>query len=298
MRIGFIGCVKSSHRLLQILLGMDATTAQVVAVVTKSESSFNADFVDLAGLCKSEAIPFHYEDSDNRQASLEFLKSYQPDVIYCFGWSYLLNKEMLDLAPLGAIGFHPAPLPQARGRHPLIWALVLGLEQTAVTFFRMDEGADSGPIISQQPVSITAEDTAATLYEKVLDTAAEQAVDFTNKLATGQSEFLNQDESKATYWRKRSRKDGLIDWRMSAEDIHNLIRALTHPYPGAEFLYHDKPYSVWSSKIAKKEYPRHLEAGRILAIEHKKILVKCSGTSAIWLHDIELSGKLKVGDYL
>src|SRR5690554_5355112 len=193
MRIGFIGCVKSSHRILQTLLEIDST-AQVVAVVTKSESSFSADFFDLSGLCKSKAIPFHYEDSENRQVSLEFLKSNQPDVIYCFGWSYLLNKEMLCLAPLGALGFDPAPLPQARGRHPLILALVLGLEQTAVTFFRMDEGADSGPIISQQPVAITAEDTAATLYEKVLDTAAQQVIDFTNKLAAGQAEFSKQDE--------------------------------------------------------------------------------------------------------
>ncbi|MBO1519716.1 methionyl-tRNA formyltransferase [Oceanisphaera pacifica] len=289
MKVGFIGCVQSSYRILQTLLNQKVEGIEVVAVITKSESSVNSDFVDLAPLCRAHDIPFHYEQSRERLDSLEFLRRYQPDVIYCFGWSYLLDKEMLNLAPLGAIGFHPAPLPLARGRHPIIWALALGLEQTAVTFFRMDEGADSGPIIIQEPVTIVAEDNAATLYEKILDTASLQIIDVSQQLATGKATFVNQDHSKATYWRKRSRKDGLIDWRMHAEDIHNLIRALTYPYPGAEFLYGESPISVWRSKLSQKLFPHYIEPGRILVAEKEKMLIKCGGDSAIWLYDIQLN---------
>src|SRR5690554_3183905 len=114
MRIGFIGCVTSSHKILQALLGMGSSDVQVVAVVTKSESSINADFVDLAPLCQSHNIPFHYEDGKDRKKSVEFFRQHNLDVIYCIGWSYLLGSEMLALAPLGGIGFHPAPLPKAR----------------------------------------------------------------------------------------------------------------------------------------------------------------------------------------
>ena len=90
------------------------------------------------------------------------------------GLSKLINRELLEIPKLGVVGYHPTLLPKNRGRHPLIWALVLGLTQTGSTFFFMDEGADSGPIISQEKVKITKKDTANTLYKKIEITASKQ----------------------------------------------------------------------------------------------------------------------------
>jgi len=251
MKIGFIGCVESSLLALNLLLSLKQHNIEVVAVITKDKSTFNTDHVDLSGVCKSNHIPYHFEESKNKNASIEFMRNYQPDIIYCFGWSYLLENEFINMSPKGIIGFHPAKLPQNRGRHPIIWALALGLEVTASTFFQMEEGADTGPILSQLDIQISQKDDAKDLYNKILDSMAVQIKDFTLALANGTAEFTSQDHSKATNWRKRTRKDGLIDWRMQAVDIYNLIRALAKPYPGAEFQCFDELQLVWESKYQK-----------------------------------------------
>ena len=204
MKIAFIGCVDSSFRALQKLLEMKSLDIEVVAVVTKSKSVINDDFKDLTPLCEDHNIPFHYENSKNKTESIKFLKKYSPDVTYCFGWSYLLSKDMINVAPIGTIGFHPAPLPKARGRHPIIWALALGLNKTASTFFKMDEGADSGPILNQEEVKIGSDDNAFSLYNKILKISEKQIFEFTLQLAKGNFSFIEQDDSEATYWRKRS----------------------------------------------------------------------------------------------
>lgn len=297
MRIGFVGCVQSSEMALTTLLEMQLRNIDLVAVITKEVSTFNADFVDLAPLCKEHDIPVHFENAHNKAESLQFMKEHAPDVIFCFGWSYLLNDDFLTLPKLGVIGFHPAKLPKNRGRHPIIWALALGLKKTASTFFKMEQGADTGPILSQVDIDIDPDDDANSLYKKITVTAQQQIIEFTEQLLKGTAEFKEQDNTQASNWRKRSRKDGLIDWRMSASDIHNLIRALTKPYPGAELTYKESILQIWKSKISIDKFPNNIEPGYILAVENNNILVKCANDSAIWLLDIELD-EIKVGDYL
>jgi methionyl-tRNA formyltransferase len=297
MKIGFIGCVDSSLRFLDTLLLLKPEGIEVVAVVTKEVSSINSDHADLAPLCRKNDIPFHYEENRAQEKSVEFLSAYKPDVVYCFGWSHLLGKETLNIAPLGVIGFHPSPLPIGRGRHPIIWALVLGLTETASTFFHMDEGADSGAIISQKSIGITLKDDASTLYEKILTFGSKQIVDFSRELAAGANKAVPQNHAAATYWRKRVRTDGVVDWRMTAEDIYNLVRALKHPYPGAEVCYKEQKVKVWSVTISEHQFPRCIEPGKILKVEDQRVLVKCGKESGLWLND-SIIDSAEVGDYL
>ena len=296
MKIGFIGCVESSYMALKTLLGLEC--AEVVAVVTRNDSKVNSDFVDLSGLCTENRIPFHYEDPLNRSDTVEFFKKFELDVIYCIGWSYLLGDELLAMPANGIIGFHPAKLPENRGRHPIIWALALGLPETASTFFKMDKGADSGPIVSQELIKIGKGDNAATLYEKILKVSQVQLITFTKRFSDGRFEFIEQDHSKATYWRKRSRKDGLIDWRMSADSIHNLIRALSKPYPGAEFNWNGAGIPVFSCSIESIPKPINCEPGKVLARVNCDLLVKCAGSDAIWVRDLDSKDIPAVGEYL
>ena len=115
-----------------------------------------------------------------------------PDAIYCFGWSHLLSQEVLRAAPLGCVGYHPALLPWNRGRHPIIWALALGLSQTGSTFFLMDEGADTGDILSQRTVPIEDEDDAGTLYEKLKAVACNQTEEIDAMVAQGHLQGIPQ----------------------------------------------------------------------------------------------------------
>lgn len=301
MRVCLIGCVEFSEHALQKLKELEfQDICEVVGVITKKSSQFNSDFVDLGNTlleAKGTESKLHYY-SDEAKA-LDFIDQVRPDVIYCFGWSSLLGKSVLEAAPKGVIGFHPTELPKNRGRHPIIWALALGLSETASTFFRMDEGADSGPIVSQEKLPISAIDDARTLYDKIVQVAMKQLVQFTKELAENRECFYEQDHSLATYWRKRSAKDGLIDWRMKAEDIHNLVRALAVPYPGAEFLSKgDNLIKVWRSAVAAEPVPSNLEPGKVLQVRNNKVLVKCAANSALWLEYTEPALRVNAGEYL
>lgn len=293
MRIVFIGTVEFSLRALERLLALDA---EIVGVCTLQESKFNADHVDLSGVSVAHGIPCFYADDINSAAALSWIQSKTPDVIFCFGWSRLLKQDLLGLAPLGVIGFHPAALPANRGRHPLIWSLVLGLDKTASTFFFMDVGADSGDILSQREIPIVDQDDARTLYEKVIQIALAQIEEFLPQLATGTFQRIKQNEQHANTWRKRGRADGTIDWRMSAQSIHNLVRGLTTPYIGAHFLVNEKEIKVWKTAL-HKDAANNIEPGKVLLQSSTGLVVKC-GEGAICLLVTEPVFEPSVGSYL
>lgn len=294
MRIVFIGAVEFSHRALAHLVALDA---DVVGVCTRRASPDNADHVDLAGLCESAGLPCFHADLADAKGMAEWIRDRAPDVIFCFGWSRLLGRDVLDIATLGAIGFHPAALPMNRGRHPLVWALVLGLESTASTFFYMDTAADSGDILSQETVAIDAEDDARSLYDKVTRVALAQIAGFLPRLADGTAPRRPQDVRLASHWRRRGPRDGQIDWRMSARSIHALVRGLTHPYVGAHFIAEDgRPITVWKSAVVETA-PRNIEPGKVFAFDGKRPIIKC-GEAALCLLDTEPSFQPQAGDYL
>lgn len=293
MRVLFIGSIVFSERALEKLIGLNI---ELVGVVTKKKSSFNADFVDLSELAKSNKIPYHYANDVNTHKTEQWIKNKEPDIIFCLGWSQLLKENILDIPPQGVVGYHPSKLPYNRGRHPLIWAIVLGLEETASTFFIMDKGADTGDIISQEVFPIHFEDKAMDVYERMITTALDQIEELVNKFNTGDIQRVHQDSGVGNSWRKRGKEDGKIDFRMSSENIYNLVRALSKPYVGAHFEYQGKDVTVWDTKIEKKA-PNNIEPGKVLNLDNNKILVK-TGDSAIWITEHDLNEVPVEGEYL
>lgn len=296
MRIIFIGTVEFSYRALEVLIEHNF---DVVGVITKRKSDFNADFCDLTPLTDKYQIPTFFRKKDNEEDLIAFLKDKNPDVIYCFGWSHILPSEILSIPKYGVVGFHPAELPNNRGRHPLIWAIFLGLKRTASTFFIMDEGADTGDIISQEIVPIEETDTAETLYKKVGEVAIKQIIDFSKEfeLKGENIERRKQNIAEGNAWRKRGKVDGQIDFRMSSEAIYNLVRALTHPYVGAHIkLDGEKEVKIW--KVIKKSCNFvNYEPGKVLEVENNKILIK-TYDGAIQIVEHEFLELPKKGQYL
>lgn len=292
MKIFFIGTVEFSKYALAKLIEIKA---QIVGVATKAASPFNADFADLTPLCKKASIPYKFVNNINDGEVIDWINSLHPDIVFCFGWSELLKKELLYLAPMGVIGFHPAELPKNRGRHPIIWALALGLEKTASTFFFMDEGPDSGDILSQEFIKIDYCDDARSLYSKIVETATRQIEKFVPELENATYKRIPQDHSIANTWRKRIKDDGRIDFRMSSYSIYNLVRALTKPYVGAHVVYNGEDYKVWKSRERKSE-AINLEPGKILAVENNVITVK-TGDGAIDLIEHDFKVMPRVGEY-
>lgn len=285
MRIFFIGAVKFSEAMLNILI--EHKDAEIVGIATKSQSRLNADHVNLSSIAEENDIQYKYVKDINAPHILEWIESLNPEVIYCFGWSSLIKTELLNLSPLGVIGYHPAELPMNRGRHPLIWALVLGLERTASTFFKMDEGADSGDILSQNLIRIEQDDYAADLYKKIIESAKKQVQVFTHQLARREYTFAVQNHSKANLWRKRGISDGRIDFRMSSDSIYNLIRGLSKPYVGAHIDFQQKECKIWTAKVCDDVYP-NFESGKVLEINSQGAIKVVTGSSSIWLVEHEI----------
>lgn len=284
MRIVFIGAVEFSEALLKKVLAVSGV--EVVGVVTRSHSNFNADFRDLAPLAHSKRIPVFYADQQTPENMEAFIASREPDVIFCFGWSFLLKESILKLPRLGCIGYHPAQLPKNRGRHPIIWALALGLRETASTFLLLDGGVDSGPIVSQVTVPITEEENARSLYEKLLRIAEEQVVSLTEGLREGTVEILPQDAREATYLRKRGKEDGLLHWDRSKREIHNLVRALSDPYPGAHFENQGKEIKVWKTTVVSDTVKA--APGTVVAQTQNTFDVQCTdGILRVLEHDLK-----------
>lgn len=270
--------------------------SEVVGICTLKESNFNADHIDLTSVGATHKIPCYYANDINSTEALMWIKSKAPDVIFCFGWSKLLKQDLLTLAPFGVVGFHPAALPANRGRHPIIWSLVLGLDKTASTFFFMDADADSGDILSQREILISDHDDARTLYNKITETALAQIEEFLPTLSSGNAQRVKQNQLLANTWRKRGKADGIIDWRMSAQSIHNLVRGLAKPYVGAHFLVDGKMIKVWKTTLCSP-VENNIEPGKVLVQSAHGPIVKC-GEGAICLIETEPVFLPNVGDYL
>jgi methionyl-tRNA formyltransferase len=159
----------------------------------------------------------------------------------------------------------------------------------------MDEGADSGDILSQVEVTIQKNDTAQDLYDKLIATAVEQVKNFSIALANGTASFNPQNHEAANYWRKRTATDGAVDFRMSSSAIYNLIRGLTKPYIGAHVQHEKMEYKVWASMIGP-DAMRNYEPGKVLELIGEQFLVK-TGDGSIWLTEHEIDTVLKPGDY-
>jgi methionyl-tRNA formyltransferase len=257
----------------------------------------NSDFAPLDELAREAGIPFLATKKINSQETVAWIKGLRPDVGFCFGWSQLIAAEAIAVPRLGIVGYHPAMLPQNRGRHPLIWALALGLQETGSTFFFMDEGADSGDILSQRRLPILTDDTAGSLYARMTKTALAQISEFLPQLESGNFGRCPQDEALANVWRKRTIEDGRIDWRMPAGNIHNLVRALAPPYPGATIRVDGSDIPVRKSEVLDTFVPNNLEPGRVLDVDRRAVSVVC-GIGAIRLLDHDLSTMPNVGSFL
>ena len=294
VRVVFIGCVKFSKEIIDTLFTSDCI--QIVGIITKRKSKFNSDFYSLASIAKKKSIPcLFYEKENDTQISI-FLKELKIELGLCFGWSNIIKSSILNIPKLGFIGYHPADLPKNRGRHPIIWTIFLGLKSMTSTFFKMDKYIDGGEVIDKIKIKVSEKDNAESLYNKVCINAIKQIQKFLPKYLNGCIKLKKQNLSKGNYWRKRSKIDGIIDWRMNYNAIQNLVRALGKPYQGASTFYKNKEFTVWSITKGPK-VKNNIEPGKIIRIHRQNILVKCWEMS-IWITEHNFDMLPKESEYL
>ncbi len=292
MKILFIGTVLFSKNILDEII---KSKNEIVGVIGKRKSKFNSDYYDLVKYSKKKKIDTIYSDKINSIKIFRWIKKRKPDIIFCIGWSQLLNKKILNIAPKGVIGYHPSDLPKNRGRHPIIWSLALGLKNIGSSFFYMDSKADTGRIISKKMIKIKKNSDSNSIYKNLIKEGRKQIREIIFKLKKNKLYSFPQKNSQSNYWRKRSEIDGKIDWRMSADNINNLVKALTKPYPGAYFLLKEKKIIIWKSKVINLN-TRNFEPGKIIEF-NKHLVIKC-GSKALKIITFHPKISLKRVKYL
>jgi methionyl-tRNA formyltransferase len=218
-------------RCLSVLL---ARGAYVELVVThEDDPKEQIWFESVAALARRHDIPVVTPDSAKDPALAARIAKIAPSFIFSFYYRRMIPEAVLRLAPRGALNMHGSLLPRYRGRSPVNWAIVHGERETGVTLHRMEARADAGPIVGQEAVSILPDDIALDVFRKVT-CAAERLLDrVLPSLLDGSAVALPQSEALATTFGGRKPEDGLIDWRKPAAAVHNLVRAVAPPYPGA-----------------------------------------------------------------
>jgi methionyl-tRNA formyltransferase len=172
------------------------------------------------------------------------------------GWRSLISERVLAAARFGAVGLHESLLPAYRGFAPVNWAVVNGETQTGVTLFYLTTtGVDNGDVVAQAPVPIGEADTAHDVYRRTSRASLELLAAHFDRLLDGTAPRTPQDESRATYACARTPEDGLLDWRSTTREVHNLVRGLAHPYPGAFSYFGDKRYRIWSGRPVELSLP-------------------------------------------
>ena len=218
-------------RCLSVLLAHDI---EVKLVVTHEDApGENIWFPSVAALAQEQRIPVITPPDPHEPRAFAKIKAAAPDFIFSFYYRSMLKPEVLAVARRGAYNMHGSLLPKFRGRVPINWAIIHGETQTGASLHEMVVKPDAGRLVDQMAVPIYPNDTAREVFDKVV-VAAELVLDRSlEPLMAGVAKHTPMDLSKGSYFGGRKPEDGRIDWRSSAAHIHNLVRAVAPPFPGA-----------------------------------------------------------------
>ncbi|WP_236217219.1 bifunctional UDP-4-amino-4-deoxy-L-arabinose formyltransferase/UDP-glucuronic acid oxidase ArnA [Pseudomonas rhodesiae] len=242
----------------------------IAAVFTHADDPKENNFYgSVAQLCARNGIPVHAPEDANHPLWVERIAKLKPDYLFSFYYRNLLSEALLGTASKGAFNLHGSLLPKYRGRAPANWVLVNGETETGVTLHRMVKRADAGAILAQQKVTIERSDTGLTLHAKLRDAATSLLRDALPQLAAGKLTETAQDDSQATYFGRRTAADGKLEWKKPAEELFNLVRAVTQPYPGAFCAVGEHKLIVWQAEVVKGN--DGLAPGRVISVNPLRI---------------------------
>jgi methionyl-tRNA formyltransferase len=206
-------------------------------------------------LAERRGVPVITPENPNAPEILEWGRGLKPDVIFSFYYRLMLKKPWLEMAPLGAFNLHGSLLPKFRGRAPVNWAIIEDATHTGLTLHEMLERPDAGQILDQAAVPILEQDTAQRVFEKLVPLARVILARTVPLLRDGRAPRRSQNEAEASYFGKRAPADGKIDWRWPARRVHNLVRGLTRPYPGAFAFMDGQKFFIWKGRVSSETSP-------------------------------------------
>lgn len=199
-------------------------------------------------LAEEKGLPVFQPSSLRQAENQQLVAELNADVMVVVAYGLILPKAVLDMPRLGCINVHGSLLPRWRGAAPIQRALWAGDVQTGVTIMQMDVGLDTGDMLYKLACPITAEDTSATLYDKLAALGPRGLIETLQQLAQGTAQPQVQDEALVTYAEKLSKDEARMDWSLSAEQLERCIRAF-NPWPMSWFVIDEQPVKVWKASV-------------------------------------------------
>jgi methionyl-tRNA formyltransferase len=269
--------VTGDYQIVGVYTGQDkaAGRGQLLAVspVKKAAAEFNLPVIQPRTLKSPEAV-----------AELAAL---HPDLIAVAAFGQILSRQVLDMPRFGCLNIHPSLLPRYRGVSPIPAAIMAGDEFTGVSIMLLDAGTDTGPVLSQAQVPVLPADTTGSLTDKLSLIGAQLLVDAIPRWTSGRLRPRPQDNARATYCRKLTKEEGLIDWHLPAAVLERRIRALS-PWPGAFTTWQGKQLKILSAKPAVADEAG--ETGAVVALKNKEVGV-VTGDGVLVINSLQSEGK-------
>jgi UDP-4-amino-4-deoxy-L-arabinose formyltransferase/UDP-glucuronic acid dehydrogenase (UDP-4-keto-hexauronic acid decarboxylating) len=238
----------------------------IVAVFThKDADNENIWFRSVAELAARKNLPVFAPTDINHPLWLQRIRELEPDILFSFYYRKLVSEELLAIPGAGCLNLHGSLLPKYRGCAPANWAILNGETETGVTLHYMTPEPDAGDIVCQRAVPIAPDDDAATLNRNLAAAAEVMLAENLPMIRTGKAPRTPQDPAAATYFGRRRPSDGEIDWSQSAQQIANLVRAVTRPYPGAFTYAGSNQILVWAAEARKAATGK--SPGTILSVD-------------------------------
>lgn len=305
-----VACTNVGRYIIEEFMTNINIGAQLSGVVNLNikQAIHKANYDSYSDLVEKYGFPIHYCNNINDEETISFIKECNPDIILQSGWSQKFSDKVLSLPRYACIGEHPAPLPKGRGAACVNWAILSGETEWGDTYFQMVSEYDKGEIYAQKFFSIEKYDTVFTVYEKVAQCAIETVAEHASKWTNGIFNTIAQDDSAATYYKRRCPADGEIKtFSQNVNALHNFIRAQTHPYPGAYITTKKGKLYILSSRVLEetetKEHPGTIfektdNGGLLVATADHSVLevlrVKIEDKPSVWAAELISSQKLPV----
>ncbi|HEX6793807.1 MAG TPA: formyltransferase [Casimicrobiaceae bacterium] len=273
-------------RCLRVLRAHDVG---VPLVVTHADDPSETQwFARVSDVADDLGLPWIAPADVNAQPTIDRIAGIAPDFIFSFYCRQMLKPPLLRLARRGALNMHGSLLPFYRGRAPVNWAVLHGERRTGSTLHYMNEKPDAGDIVAQQAVPILPDDTAGDVLDKIT-VAAEICLDAVlPALIAGTAPRWPNDIARGSYFGGRTADDGRIDWRQPASAIHNLVRAVAPPYPGARTSIRDVPSRILKTRVLDARAPARAPT---LLIDDR-VIAHCGGGGTLAIDVLEVDGRV------
>lgn len=299
MRVIFMGTPDFAQGTLQALIN---SKHEVVLAVTQPDRPKGRGkalaFPPVKETAIEAGIPVFQPERIKTPEAVEYLRSFEADVIVVVAFGQILSKDILDMPKYGCINVHASLLPKYRGASPIQWAVIDGEEQTGVTTMRMDEGLDTGDMILVKTYELEKKETGGSLFDHLMDIGAQACLETLQQLEEGTAVYTPQNHEEATKTGLISKELGHLNFDKSAVELERLIRGL-NPWPSAFTYLNGKMFKIWDGDVVPQEEYKNGKNGEIIHVDKEHIYIQ-TGKDILKLNEVQPEGKRRMscGEFL